>query len=160
MVRLGFLWCLPVVALLLNACIGSNSEGAKLYRALYKHAGPQSWVEELENYPLEQQYEVFLHGMHRVHPPDSRAARAIAKRGKPAVDYVLRMVAASGEDWDYAFSMEIFEAMVRGRHYLVCADVEAMSQIEANGTKIADEGWRKLYELNLQWLEELCVSNW
>lgn len=146
--------------LLLSACVGSNSEGAKLYRALREHGDHRSWVEELGKYPVEQQYEVFLHGMHRVHPPDSQAAYAIAKRGKPAIDYVLRRVAASGEVMDYVFSMEIFEAMVRGRHYFVCGDIEAMAQIEANGTKIADEGWRKIYERGLQWLKELCVSKW
>ena len=160
MLRPGVLWWL-LGMLLLSACVGSNSEGAKLYRALLReHRDHRSWVEELGKYPVEQQYEVFLHGMYRVHPPDRQAADAIAKRGKPAMDYVLRMVAASGEDLDYVFSMEIFEAMVRGRHYFVCGDIKAMAQIEANGTKITDEGRRKLYELNLQWLKELCVSKW
>ncbi|MCY3641723.1 MAG: hypothetical protein OXH37_11975 [Gammaproteobacteria bacterium] len=45
-----------------------------------------------------------------------------------------------------------------GGHYLVCADVEAMSQIEGNGTKIADEGWREFYQRDLQWLRELCAD--
>lgn len=76
------------------------------------------------------------------------------------MDYVLRMVAASAKDMDYVDSLEIFEAMVRGRHYLVCADIEAMEQIEANGNKIAHEDWRKYYQRDLQRLKELCVRKW
>ena len=158
MLRPGGLWCLPGMALLLSACVGSNSEGAKLYRALHEIADYGDRVEELESYPVEQQYEVFLHGMRRVLPPESTLAIPIAKRGKPAMDYVLDKLAASGEDLDYVDSMRVFTAMVWGGHYLVCADVEAMSQIEGNGTKIADEGWREFYQRDLQWLRELCAD--
>ena len=114
MLRPGGLWCLPGMALLLSACVGSNSEGAKLYRALHEIADYGDRVEELESYPVEQQYEVFLHGMRRVLPPESTLAIPIAKRGKPAMDYVLDKLAASGEDLDYVDSMRVFTAMVWG----------------------------------------------
>ncbi|MYF31087.1 MAG: hypothetical protein F4169_19985 [Gammaproteobacteria bacterium] len=157
MLRPRVRWSLLVTALLLNACVGPKSEGAKFRQMFLERGSWEGFSEELEKYPLEQQYEIFLYGMQKVHPPDSKAADTIAKRGKPAMDYVLRMVAASGKDMDYVDSLEIFEAMVRGRHYLVCADIEAMEQIEANGNKIAHEDWRKYYQRDLQRLKELCV---
>ena len=156
----GVGWSLVVMALLLNACVWPNSEGARFYQIFHERGSWAGVSEELEKYPLEQQYEIFLYGMQKVHPPDYELANAIAKRGKPAMDYVLRMVAASGKELDYVISMEIFKALVRGEHYLVCSDVEAMEQIEANGNKIAYEDWRKFYQQDLQWLKELCVRKW
>lgn len=114
MLRPGVLWCLMGMALLLNACIGPKSEGAKFYQIFHERGSWAGTSEELEKYPLEQQYEIFVYGMQKVHPPDSELANAIAKHGKPAMDYVLSMVAASGKDMDYVDSMEVFEAMVRG----------------------------------------------
>ena len=152
------LWCLLAVVLLLNACILQDSEGAKFYRIFHERGSWSGTAEELEKYPLEQQYKIFLYGMQRVHPPDTELASAIAKRGKPALDYVLRMVAASDKVMDYVDSMKIFGAMVRGGHYLVCDDVEAMRQIEANGNKIAHEGWKKYYLRDLGWMREDCAK--
>ena len=85
-----------------------------------------------------------------------KLASAIAKRGKQALEYVLRMVAASDKIMDYVGSMEIFRAMVVGGHYLVCDDVEAMKQIEANGRRIADEDWRRYYLLALRLMQNAC----
>ena len=157
------LLCLLAMALLLNACLlpgfmGPHSEGRELYRDIFRRGNPADAIEELEKHSLEQQYQVFLFGMHRVHPPDHEPAYAIAKRGKPALDYVLRRVAALDTDYDYVISLDVFRAMVRGGHYLVCDDVEAMRQIEANGHKIAaDALWKETYQRELRWMQEECA---
>ena len=163
MPRLRILWCLLAMAPLLNACayigvgfIGPKSEGAKFYEIFHERGDYSGRSVELEKYPLEQQYEIFLYGMQKVHPPDTELASAIAKRGKQALEYVLRMVAASNKVMDYVGSMEIFRAMVVGGHYLVCDDVEAMKQIEANGSRIADEDWRRYYLLALRSMQNAC----
>ena len=115
----------------------------------------------LENYPLEQQYEIFLYGMQKVHPPDTQLAQAIAKRGKPALGYVLQMVAASNRDIDYVNSMQIFNAMVRMGDYsaysAVCHDVEVAEEIEANEHKIASALLKGSYQLRLLLLKKECA---
>ena len=165
MQTMRILWCLLAIAPLLNACayigvgfIGPKSEGAKFYEIFHERGDYGDRSAELEKYPLEQQYEIFLYGMQKVHPPDTGLASAIAKRGKPALDYVLRMVAASDKVMDYVDSMKIFGAMVRGGHYLVCDDVEAMKQIWANGSRIAHEDWKKYYLRDLGWMREDCAK--
>lgn len=156
MLRLPFRWGLLALASLLMACVWTQSEGRKLYRTYMDEGGYRERAAVLETYSLEQQYEIFLYGMQRVHPPDTEPADTIAKRGKQALEYVLRMVAASDKVMDYVGSMEIFRAMVVGGHYLVCDDVEAMKQIEANGSRIADEDWRRYYLLALRSMQNAC----
>lgn len=165
MQTMRILWCLLAIAPLLNACayigvgfIGPKSEGAKFYEIFHERGDYGGRSAELEKYPLEQQYEIFLYGMQKVHPPDTGLASAIAKRGKPGLNYVLRQVATSNRDMDYVDSMEIFRSMARGRHYpVVCHDAEVMEEIEANGNSISHEGWSKFYQLQLKWLKEDCV---
>lgn len=69
------LLCLLAMASLLNACayigfgfIGPKSEGAKFYEIFHKRGDYSGRSVELEKYPLEQQYEIFLYGMQKVHP--------------------------------------------------------------------------------------------
>ena len=163
--QVRILLCLLAMASLLNACayigfgfIGPKSEGAKFYEIFHKRGDYSGRSVELEKYPLEQQYEIFLYGMQKVHPPDTGLASAIAKRGKPALDYVLRMVAASDKVLDYVNSMEIFGSMARGRHYsVVCHDAEVMGEIEANGNRVSHTGWNEVYQLKLKRLKQDCV---
>ena len=108
---------------------------------------------ELEKYPLEQQYRIFKYGNQVIHPPQKSLARVVAKRGKPALDYVLEQVRNHQDDLDIRDSMVIFTALERGGYYSVCEDAQVMEEIKANENKIQHAGWREVYH---QMLETLC----
>lgn len=110
-------------------------------------------VEKMEKYPLEQQYKIFLYGNQKMHPPHKGLARPIARRGKPALDYVLEQIRDSENDLDFRDSIIIFKDMQQQGYYDVCKDALAMDEIKSNETKIRYDGWLKFYR---EALYELC----
>jgi len=111
--------------------------------------------DKLYNYSLEDQFKIFIYGNQTIHPSMTDLAIPIAKRGKPALDYVLNQIRESNDDLDYRDSIVIFWAMEKGGYYSVCSDTPALKEIKANENKIKFLGWRKVYHNKLQ---NLCVE--
>ena len=111
--------------------------------------------DKLYNYSLEDQFKIFLYGNQKIHPSMTGLAIPIAKRGKPALDYVLNQIRESNNDLDFRDSLEIFRAMEKGGYYSVCSDSPALKEIKANENKIKHLGWREIYHNMLQ---NLCVE--
>lgn len=113
----------------------------------------RSRVERLETYPLEQQYRIFLYGNQTIHPPATGLALPLARKGKPALDYILEQLSKSENDLDFRDSLVVFQMMQWGGHYNVCADVAAMEVIKSNKMRIHHAAWRNVYS---QMLHDLC----
>ena len=109
--------------------------------------------EKMEDYPLDQQFKIFLYGNQEVRPSLTGLAAPIAKRGEIALDYVLDQVRDSENDLDFRDSMVIFREMENGGYYGVCEDEIAIQEITANADKISHPDWRAIYN---QMLENLC----
>jgi hypothetical protein len=58
-------------------------------------------VNRLENYPLDEQWQIFLYANQVVHPPFTDMAIPIAKRGKPALDYILEQLEQPNHEFDF-----------------------------------------------------------
>ena len=145
------------ICLILSACNEPQTEGEKFYEIFAVRNNWGGMEEELDKYPLEQQYEIFLFGMQKRHPPNTWLAWPIAKRGKEALDYVFERLESSEWDMDYVDSMEIFRALARGGYYPLCEDSIAMQNIESNATKIRHDDWRKFYKKSFTNLKDYCV---
>lgn len=72
-------------------------------------------------------------------------ALPIAKRGKPALDYILQQLVKSRNDLDFRDSLVVFLSMQGGGFYNLCSDEAAMETIRANESKIRDPDWRGIY---------------
>lgn len=129
------------------SCFGADI-GAQFFEG-----GFSKRVERLEKYPLDQQYKIFLYGNQVVHPPLTDLAIPLAKRGKPALDYILNELDHSKNDLEFRDSLVVFQTMQWGGHYNVCTDAVAMNKIRGNENKIHDAGWRDVYS---QMLGGLC----
>lgn len=140
----GLLLCL---VLFLPACFASDITSE------FFAGDISSRVERLEKYPLDQQYKIFSYGNQVIHPPATGLAMPLAKRGKPALDYILNELDHSENDLDFRDSMVVFQMMQWGGHYNVCADTVAINKIRGNENKIHDAGWKDVYS---QMLSGLC----
>ena len=143
---------------MLLACNEPESEGKKFYRIFHERGSWKGRQVELEKYPLEQQYEIFLYGMNKVHPPDWILAYPIAKRGKIALDYVLEQLDQSTNEQEFYASIEIFRAMARQNYYPLCQDASTMNKILDNQSKILYPGMRNLYKKKLGHLKKYCST--
>lgn len=111
--------------------------------------------ERLEAYPLEDQWRIFLYANQVVHPPLKDMALPIAKKGKPALDYILEQLEQPNGDLDFRDSMVVFNRMQWGGYYNVCGDEQAMTAIRRNESRITHAGWRDVYQ---QMLRRLCAE--
>jgi hypothetical protein len=137
--------CLLLAAIGTCACAGPEKE--------FFRGDLATRVERLAAYPLAQQWEIFRYGNQVRHPPDTGLAIPIARRGKPALDFVLHELQIGASDLDYRDSMVVFQTMQWGRHYDICADEVALKRIQANAALIRSPDWRKVYE---EMLQNLC----
>lgn len=123
----------------------STSCRAESVEKQFFREGFVSRTERLERYPLEQQWRIFLYGNQVVHPPLTDLALPIAKRGKPALDYILQQLEKSDNDLDFRDSLVVFRSMQGGGFYNLCGDEVVMDVIRANERKIHDPDWRGIY---------------
>lgn len=129
-------------ALLLIAATACRAESIE--REFFKGAIPTR-MERLEKYPLDQQWGIFRYGNQVKHPPTTGLALPIAKRGKPALDYILGQLEQSENDLDFRDSLVVFQTMQWGHHYDVCGDESAMAAIARNEQNVGDPDWRNVY---------------
>jgi len=102
-------------------------------------------LERLETYSLKEQWQIFLYGNQVIHPPATGLALPIARRGKPALEYILQQLEKSENDLDFRDSLVVFRSMQGGGFYDICSDETAMKAIRANESKIHDPDWRDIY---------------
>ena len=148
MLKLVTKFSLCLIILLLISCDHESMESEFFDWESYDY-------DKLYNYSLEDQFKIFLYGNQTIHPSMTGLAVPIAKRGKPALDYVLNQIRESNNDLDFRDSLEIFRAMEKGGYYSVCNDSPALKEIKANENKIKDLDWREIYHNMLQ---NLCVG--
>lgn len=122
-----------------TACLSEPVE-----RQFFKGDIP-SRIERLEAFPLDQQWNIFRYGNQVIHPPATSLALPIAKRGKPAVVYILGQLEQSENDLDFRDSLVVFQTMQWGNHYDVCGDDAAIQAIRDNQQKIRHPDWRAVY---------------
>src|SRR3569832_766133 len=102
-------------------------------------------LERLETYSLKEQWQIFLYGNQVIHPPATGLALPIARRGKPALEYILQQLEKSENDLDFRDSLVVFRSMQGGGVYDFCSDETALLAIRAIDSKILDPDWRDIY---------------
>lgn len=130
--------------LMLIAAIASACSVGAMEKEFFK-GDPQTRVERLRGYSLDEQWRIFVYGNQVVHPPIRELAIPIAERGKEALRFILRELEDSRGDLNFRDSMVVFEKMQKKGYYDVCADDSAMERIRKNEEKIEYRGWRELY---------------
>lgn len=113
-------------------------------------------LDRLEKYPLEQQYRIYLYGNQVIHPPATGLAIPLAKKGKPALHFILNELKKSQNDLDFRDSLIVVQSMQSGGYYDVCGDSVSMSALRENQAKIRNPGWQRVYE---QMLYDVCKTN-
>lgn len=112
-------------------------------------------MERFEEYPLEQQWRIFLYGNQKIHPPTKSLALPIAKKGYMALEYIILQLRESENEPDFRDALVVFERMQQGGYYNVCGDPTAMETIRRNEYKISHLGWREVYS---QMAGDLCYE--
>ena len=49
-------------------------------------------MKKWKDYPLDEQFKIFLYGNQEIHPSLTGLAEPIARRGKSALDYILEQI--------------------------------------------------------------------
>lgn len=101
--------------------------------------------ERLSALPVERQWEIFKYGNQHRHPSATGLAVPIARRGAPALTYILNELDRQPGDLDLRDSLVVFQTMQWGKFYDICADRSVLGRIEKNQARIRDEQWRVVY---------------
>ncbi|QHS11193.1 hypothetical protein [Sinimarinibacterium sp. NLF-5-8] len=104
-----------------------------------------SRIERLEKYPLDKQWIIFKYGNQIIHPPATDLALPIARRGKPAMNYIISQLSESDNDLDFRDSLVVFRVMRAGGYYDICNNDAAMKSIRENQWKIVNDDWQSVY---------------
>lgn len=145
-VEMRVIFCVMVM-LTASACLGKSLEEQ------FFQGDIETRLERLEAYPLDQQYRIFRYGNQVIHPPSTGLAVPLAKKGKPALDFILTKLDDSKNDLDFRDSMVVIQVMQWGGYYDVCGDAAAMHAVRENRKKIRSPEWRQVYD---QMLHEVC----
>ena len=111
-------------------------------------------LETMSAYPLERQWQLYLYGYQRIHPPTLRLADPIAERGEQAVPYILGQLASSFNEIDFMSALWVFERM-RHRGYFDICPSPYLATLEQYELQIKREATRKDYRRDLA---RLCRS--
>jgi len=65
-------------------------------------------MERFEEYPLEQQWRIFLYGNQKIHPPTKSLALPIAKKGYMALEYIILQLRESENEPDFRDALVVF----------------------------------------------------
>jgi len=111
--------------------------------------------QRLADYPMEQQWRIFLYGNQERHPPATGLAAVLARGGEPMLRFILKELESTKRDLDYRDSMVVFQSMQWHGDFAICADRETIARIRGNQEKIVHSEWRRIYA---EMFRELCDS--
>lgn len=140
-----------LVASLVVGCTGFASREDQMFF----DADLSTRMRTMETYPLERQWELYLFGHQKLHPPDLALAGPIAKQGKAAADYILGRLSTTKNDLDHVSALWVFELMRRRGYFDVCGYHNYFNGMLANENRIQRKVTREYYR---ERLAELCSS--
>ena len=116
---------------------------------------PETRLERLRQYPLEDQYKIFRYGNDRREPPAIGLAKAIAERGASAVPFLVRQLDSKPDDIAVRDLLEIFETMANSKSYAVSQDPALMATLEAKVSEMRDREWQAICRKMLKRIKDL-----
>jgi hypothetical protein len=95
------------------------------------------------SHPLEEQYNLYLFGNQRRHPPAIYLARCFALNGRAAVELLRAKLELQETDLTVRDIVMLLATIDRMRMYDVAGDAELMKLLEVRVTAMQDREWRE-----------------
>jgi hypothetical protein len=126
----------------------------KLEKRFFFDSPPQTRIERLRQYSLEDQYRIFRYGNDKIEPPDTSLAGTIAQRGASAVPFLLRQLNSQSDDIADRDALEVFGAMAVSKSYDVKADSAVMTLLSSRISEMKDKEWQSYCQRKLQRIKD------
>jgi hypothetical protein len=135
MLQMKRLICCLAAVTIANGCSAESIEQS------FFDKPPQSRVERLRNYSLEDQYRIFRYGNDRIEPPVMELAKPIAERGKTAIPFLHAQLRGATDDQTIRDILLIFETMTRLRTYDLQSNRPLMNDVRSKVSYLKDRPW-------------------
>jgi hypothetical protein len=130
--------------------MGCRDEKLKGYDQFFLSRNLEQQHEVFKKLPLEKQYELYIHQMTKMHPPDLSFADDIAQRGYEAVPFLKNKLELEKEELVQESILLVFESMVKYQHMDLKSDKELMKLIEDKVSKMKYPYSKKFSEEHLK----------
>jgi hypothetical protein len=104
-------------------------------------------------YPIDQQYAIYLYGNQVLHPPALYLADALAANGQTIVAPLSDRLAASENDQTIRDLVMVFSAMNRLKSYDVARDASLMRRLTEATARMRETEWKRIVERELATLQ-------
>ena len=111
---------------------------------------PETRLERLVQYSLEDQYRIFRYGNDVVHPPATNLAIPIAERGIAAMPFLKAKLEQEHDDISLRDILRIFDEMVWRKTYDVKSDDELVRYLTARIGAMKHKDWQPILERMLR----------
>jgi hypothetical protein len=111
---------------------------------------PETRLERLKQYSLEDQYKIFRYGNDVVHPPTTNLAIPIAERGIAAMPFLKAKLQQENDDTSLRDILRILDEMVWRKAYDVKSDDGLIRYLTARIGAMKHRDWQPILERMLR----------
>jgi hypothetical protein len=111
---------------------------------------PKVQIADFTTYSLDDQYEIYICGSQRVHPPAMHLTQVFASRGQAAVALLKTKLLGAQDDRTIRDVIAVFVEMNRQGTYAVARDSDLVRLMAESVQRIKDPDWRRITERMLR----------
>lgn len=112
----------------------------------FEDRSPSGQIEKFRAKSLPEQYQIYLCGIHTIHPPALYLAEPLAQGGAPTASFLGAKLSESPSDVTVFGVLIVLEQMERDGTYGVTGDEELIDTITNAIVTMEDEAWRAAAE--------------
>lgn len=146
--------CTSVFGILAMGCSVMNGQETDVncseLSATFFRKPPRVQIAEFDGYSLDEQYEIYICGSQRVHPPAMHLTQALARQGPAAVALLKDRLRGAQDDRTIRDVIAVFVEMNREGTYDVARDGDLVRLMTERAQSIKDPDWRRITEKMLQ----------
>jgi hypothetical protein len=133
----------------------SNVDCSAVARTFFAEPDATKRREKFERLELDSQFDVYLCGNQKIHPPTIYLAESLAMQGEKAVPLLRRKLEASQDDAMVRDIVSVFVWMRRLKTFDIASDSSLYQLVASRVSKMKDEFWRAniIKETQLLWPE-------
>jgi hypothetical protein len=123
-----------------------KSDQCRKWKKTFFRMPTKEQIETFGGYNIETQYEIFICGNQKIHPPALYLAGPFASQGEKAVDFLKVKLYETKDDHTIRDVIVVFDMMCVLDTYDVANNSELMRLIKKKAGIIKDDDWRKIVE--------------
>lgn len=142
-----------VTSIVITGCsihVSPNEDAAKMdcskiIKTFYKLSDNKQ-ISAFGSYNVEQQYEIYICGNQKVHPPAIYLAWLFSREGETIVEFLRKKLEAAHGDMTIYNIILVYNYMNRDKIYNVADNSELMLSIETAAKRVEDDFFRGMSE--------------